>query len=312
MIFFSEKKLTQILLILTLIFNPFNSSAHSDGHNHNFKKWYFHDSNDIIKGQFIYIENGIVSILQIDNNISRNPLESFICNDQSFILQKSSIVADLNNLNSKIIESKKVSIIKIKKSKAWISIFLLITLFISFLTFFLFLSYKKFSITIGVTTLTLLIIIACSSNDETMEVPQNNIVTNNLTSSTSSSTSESNSSTSTSSNTSANSTSTSNNDQNNSVENPIDIITNYFSEFPDVTITSDENYFYVNSYSWPNHEMGIGITSWQEQVPIPQNYTGDNSWRIPINPMMSDNPIDTSINLFRGAIAIAINGIPSL
>ena len=37
---------------------------------------------------------------------------------------------------------------------------------------------------------------------------------------------------------------------------------------------------------------------------------GDNSWRIPINPKMTDNPIDTSVNLFRGAIAIAINGIP--
>ena len=56
--------------------------------------------------------------------------------------------------------------------------------------------------------------------------------------------------------------------------------------------------------------MGIGITSWQEQVPIPQNYTGDNSWRIPLQPEMSEYPVDPSVNLFRGAIAIAVNGIP--
>ena len=56
--------------------------------------------------------------------------------------------------------------------------------------------------------------------------------------------------------------------------------------------------------------MGVGINSWQEQVAIPQNYTGDNSWRIPLNPVMADNPLDTSVNLFRGAIAIAVNGIP--
>ena len=56
--------------------------------------------------------------------------------------------------------------------------------------------------------------------------------------------------------------------------------------------------------------MGIGISSWQEQVPIPQNYAGDNSWQIPLNPKMAETPTDTSVNLFRGAIAIAINGIP--
>ena len=42
----------------------------------------------------------------------------------------------------------------------------------------------------------------------------------------------------------------------------------------------------------------------------PQDYTGDNSWQIPLKPELSDSPIDTSVNLFRGAIAIAINGVP--
>jgi phosphatidylethanolamine-binding protein (PEBP) family uncharacterized protein len=56
--------------------------------------------------------------------------------------------------------------------------------------------------------------------------------------------------------------------------------------------------------------MGVGITSWQEQVPIPQNYTGDNSWVIPLNPEMADEPLSTNDHLLKGALAVAVNGVP--
>jgi len=57
--------------------------------------------------------------------------------------------------------------------------------------------------------------------------------------------------------------------------------------------------------------MMLGITSWQQQVPIPQCYVGTNAWSIPINPTIAATPVPVNQNHFlRGAIALAINGIP--
>ncbi len=58
------------------------------------------------------------------------------------------------------------------------------------------------------------------------------------------------------------------------------------------------------------HNMMVGIVSWQQQVPLPQAYTGDNAWRIPLVPELSDDPISGRDDLFRGAIALAVNGVP--
>lgn len=72
----------------------------------------------------------------------------------------------------------------------------------------------------------------------------------------------------------------------------------------------DEQYLYVESDGMPDHPMMIGITSWQQQVPLPQFYIGNNAWRIPLNPVIAENPVSAKTNLFRGAIALAVNGVP--
>ena len=72
----------------------------------------------------------------------------------------------------------------------------------------------------------------------------------------------------------------------------------------------DEQYLYVESDGMPGHPMMIGITSWQQQVPLPQFYTGNNAWRIPLNPVVAENPVSAKTNLYRGAIALAVNGVP--
>ena len=87
-------------------------------------------------------------------------------------------------------------------------------------------------------------------------------------------------------------------------------IQSHFAAYTGVSISADEEYFYIASYSWPEHDMGKGITSWQEQVPIPQNYQGENSWAIPLNPVMADTPLNTSEHLLKGALAVAVNGVP--
>ena len=72
----------------------------------------------------------------------------------------------------------------------------------------------------------------------------------------------------------------------------------------------DDRYFFVESNGIPDHRMMVGITSWQQQVPIPQNYFGQNAWQIPLHPVPAKNPQSAKGNFLRGAIAVAANGIP--
>jgi hypothetical protein len=83
-----------------------------------------------------------------------------------------------------------------------------------------------------------------------------------------------------------------------------------FGAFPKVKTRSDGRHFYIESDSIPDHNMMVGITAWQQQVPIPQPYTGNNAWQIPLNPVPARNPLSAKNNFFRGAIALAVNGIP--
>ena len=82
---------------------------------------------------------------------------------------------------------------------------------------------------------------------------------------------------------------------------------------PNVYTTWDATYFYIQSKGIPTtHGMMTGIASngWQQQVPIPQCYTGTNYWKIPLNPVVAATPVPVSPAHFtRGAIAVAVNGI---
>lgn len=85
----------------------------------------------------------------------------------------------------------------------------------------------------------------------------------------------------------------------------------FFDAFADkVTVRFDNDFLYVESRGMPDHPMMTGITAWQQQVPLPQNYTGDNAWRIPLNPVPARDPMSAKENFFRGAIALAVNGVP--
>ena len=79
---------------------------------------------------------------------------------------------------------------------------------------------------------------------------------------------------------------------------------------PSISTSSDNNYFYIASTGIPSHNMMIGITNWQQQVPITQPYNGTNSWSIPLQPAYATIPLSTKTNLMKGAVAVAVNGIP--
>lgn len=85
----------------------------------------------------------------------------------------------------------------------------------------------------------------------------------------------------------------------------------YFTPFSgSLKLRWDNNYYYVESNGMPDHPMMTGITAWQQQVPLPQSYTGNNAWRIPLHPVPAKNPMSTKEHFFRGAIALAVNGVP--
>lgn len=83
-----------------------------------------------------------------------------------------------------------------------------------------------------------------------------------------------------------------------------------FLAFPRVELKWDKDFLFVGSNGMPDHGMMVGITSWQQQVPLPQNYTGDNAWRIPLHPVPAKTPAIVEGHFLRGAIALAVNGIP--
>ena len=77
-----------------------------------------------------------------------------------------------------------------------------------------------------------------------------------------------------------------------------------------VKVRSDGRTLFIESNGLPRHNMMVGIKSWQQQVPLPQPYTGNNAWQIPLHPKLAAQLISAKTNLFRGAIAIAVNGVP--
>lgn len=79
---------------------------------------------------------------------------------------------------------------------------------------------------------------------------------------------------------------------------------------PRVKVRWDERFLYVESNGLPAHNMMVGITNWQQQVPLPQNYTGANAWQIPLFPVPSKQPASIKGHFLRGAVALAANGIP--
>lgn len=87
-------------------------------------------------------------------------------------------------------------------------------------------------------------------------------------------------------------------------------IARHFQHFKNVKVRWTARTLFVESNGLPDHNMMVGIRSWQQQVPLPQPFTGNNAWQIPLQPKLAAKPISAKTNLFRGAIALAVNGVP--
>ncbi len=79
---------------------------------------------------------------------------------------------------------------------------------------------------------------------------------------------------------------------------------------PRVSVRWDARFLFVESNGLPAHNMMVGITNWQQQVPLPQKYSGANAWQIPLVPVPAKEPLSIKGRFLRGAIALAANGVP--
>ena len=79
-------------------------------------------------------------------------------------------------------------------------------------------------------------------------------------------------------------------------------IQNSVDEFGDVSVTCDENYAYIKSNTFPDHDKMNGITGTNEQIPVPaKDYTSP----IKLNP--SGTTGKTTID---ASLGVAVNGVP--
>jgi len=77
-----------------------------------------------------------------------------------------------------------------------------------------------------------------------------------------------------------------------------------------VRVVASGDLWLIESSGMPAHRMMVGIRSWQQQVPLPQPYTGTNAWQLPRRPVRAAVGISARTALYRGAIALAVNGVP--
>lgn len=87
-------------------------------------------------------------------------------------------------------------------------------------------------------------------------------------------------------------------------------IARHFGHFKNVKTRWDSDTLFVESNGLPDHPMMVGIRNWQQQVPLPQPFAGSNAWKIPLHPKLAAKPINAKRTSFRGAIALAVNGVP--
>ena len=76
-----------------------------------------------------------------------------------------------------------------------------------------------------------------------------------------------------------------------------------------VSIMCDSQWMYVSSLEIPNDEMMVGITGWNQQVPLPfvMSDVLSTMWKIPLKPIYSKA---TTATTGVGATALMVNGVP--
>lgn len=260
-------------MILALIVLASQSSyAHKGGHKHKeYTEWMVTTQSTPITASYLMLKENIVYLETEKGAVVDFPLSVFTSEKQALIVEHNKNIERLNHANETSLSTQH----KHSKSDTSPTIFfalkgLLIVLSLVF--FIMAFKYKRIYSLWFVLAVSAFISVSCNNNDDDEIIESVGTTT--------------------------------------VPANSISKLQSQFGHFSDVSTSSDDTYFYVSSTGIPEHNMMVGITSWQQQVPIPQNYTGTNSWAIPLEPALSDNPLSTTDHFLKGAIAIAVNGVP--
>jgi len=279
------KRKTLLLFIIACFFAPIIMKAHTGGHFHQgdgtiFNNWRLKNGT-VLSGNFSMSKDNIIYLEQLNGRILAVAMQDLTEQDQKLARFKMHQFQQINGVNE-IIQTP-------------FSIFQLITNWLFYIALIscgiivlyelkpnifriLFLNERR-KYAIVVVTLISTFVIACSKTSATSSSTNNNGGTNPI-----------------------------------SITLPkttTGFIDSAFMPYkPSLSTKWDDTYFYVASTGIPNHNMMIGITSWQQQVPISQPYTDNNSWSIHLQPSYATTPLSTKTNLMKGAVAIAVNGIP--
>ena len=75
-----------------------------------------------------------------------------------------------------------------------------------------------------------------------------------------------------------------------------------------IGVTCDSTYAFFSTFGMQSkHAMMNGITATNQQVPLAQNFTGTNAWKIPLTPVVQSGTKTAALD---GPIGVAINGVP--
>jgi len=92
--------------------------------------------------------------------------------------------------------------------------------------------------------------------------------------------------------------------------NDPDFLSDLANNFANVSVAADAEWIYFTSNGLAEHSMMVGITNWQQQVPIDQDFAEDNRFQIPLQPVVASEVTPVENEFFRNATGIAVNGVP--
>jgi hypothetical protein len=279
-------KKTFYFLLVCLLLQSVNLFAHPGGHYQKgdgiiLNTWRL-KSGEVIKGNFSFARENTIFLEQEQGIIKSILINDLSIQDQKLAKFKIEKLKEINHIQITPVVNDAVQNPTIDFRYLPLLIFVLLLLIVHyFQKSFIPKLLLKTKLGIGFASLTFMFVVlfACSKSDSTTSTSSNNTITTPIT-------------------ITIPKTSTS-------------FIDSAFAAFkPALSTTWDNTYFYIASTGIPNHNMMIGITNWQQQVPISQPYSGTNSWSIPLQPVYATIPLSTKTNLMKGAVAVAVNGIP--
>ncbi|MFT7162275.1 MAG: phosphatidylethanolamine-binding protein (PEBP) family uncharacterized protein [Bacteroidia bacterium] len=271
----------KINLIAVLLFISTLSFAHVGGHgndqHHTMRTWKFQDNRQEIEGSYRIFKDSKLVIENALGEILAFPINKLSNRDQIYIQRKAAQIASVNDMSSH--HNDQAYHQDASQNKFW----WVITITGCLLFLFYLVNNKhiktilKPCLGLVLVILGLMFTVACGSEDD-MDLDLDETISGGT----------------------------------EALPYTLTFLQKSFSHFTNVNTETDDTYLHIESNGIPDHQMMVGITAWIDQFPTPNKYTlaENNAWSIPLNPEYSTDNADITTDMQRGAIAIAVNGIP--